>query len=103
VLIHSAAGGVGSMLVQICKLKGWQVCAVVGRPHKVSACTELGADFVIDKSQSTGLWGPAEQFARWSFYIKTFYTIDRVFQELIPTIMRSDHMLFGYLVSYYCS
>ena len=31
VLVHSAAGGVGSMLVQMCKIKGWRVCAVVGR------------------------------------------------------------------------
>ena len=62
VLVHSAAGGVGSMLVQICKLKGWRVCGVVGRGHKVEACKALGADCVIDKS-STSLWGAAEAFA----------------------------------------
>ena len=49
VLIHSAAGGVGSMLVQLCKLKGWNVVGVVGKPHKVRACVELGSDVVIDK------------------------------------------------------
>jgi synaptic vesicle membrane protein VAT-1 len=51
------------MLVQICKLKGWKVCAVVGRPHKVSACHALGADCVVDKSQPEGLWKLAEEFA----------------------------------------
>ena len=63
VLIHSAAGGVGSMLVQMCKLKGWRVCGVVGSAHKVEPCKALGADCVVDKSQPAGLWGPADTFA----------------------------------------
>ena len=67
VLVHSAAGGVGSMLVQMCKIKGWRVCAVVGAPHKVAACTALGADCVIDKSGGAKLWGQAEAFAPHGF------------------------------------
>jgi synaptic vesicle membrane protein VAT-1 len=62
VLVHSAAGGVGSMLVQICKLKGWRVLGVVGGAHKVSACEQLGADAVVDKS-STDLWAEARRVA----------------------------------------
>ena len=63
VLVHSAAGGVGSMLVQMAKLCGCApVVAVVGAPHKVAACIELGADVVIDKSQRE-LWEGAEAAA----------------------------------------
>lgn len=62
VLIHSGAGGVGSMLIQMCRIQGWRVCAVVGSSHKVSACVELGADCVIDKSTSD-LWAQARSFA----------------------------------------
>lgn len=62
VLIHSAAGGVGSALVQLARTTGCRVCAVVGGPHKVNYVTQLGADLVIDKS-SQDLWPCAEQFA----------------------------------------
>jgi NADPH:quinone reductase-like Zn-dependent oxidoreductase len=58
-LIHSAAGGVGSMLVQLGKIAGCKVIAVVGASHKVSATRELGADIVIDKS-TQDLWKEAE-------------------------------------------
>eukprot|EP01047_Picozoa_sp_COSAG01_P061941 COSAG01_NODE_7800_length_3052_cov_2.179478_3_plen_429_part_00 len=66
VLVHSAAGGVGSMLVQLCKLQGWLVCAVVGAAHKVGAARDLGADCVIDKS-SQDLWSAAQEFAPGGF------------------------------------
>eukprot|EP01033_Poteriospumella_lacustris_P009005 gene9005-6467_t len=50
VLIHSAAGGVGSMLIQMCKKVGcYPVVAVVGSPSKADYCKRLGADFVIVK------------------------------------------------------
>jgi len=59
VLVHSAAGGVGSMLVQLAKIAGARVVAVVGATHKVEAARALGADVVIDKSQEP-LWKAAE-------------------------------------------
>ena len=63
VLIHSAAGGVGSMLVQMAKLLDlYPVVAVVGASHKCAACESLGADIVIDKS-SEDLWAVAEAAA----------------------------------------
>ena len=34
VLIHAAAGGVGTMLIQLAKLKGARVIAKVGRQEK---------------------------------------------------------------------
>eukprot|EP01041_Mallomonas_annulata_P000394 gene394-716_t len=55
-LVHSAAGGVGSMLIQMCKLRGFSpVIAVVGSSHKVDTCKKLGADAVVDKSKEN-LW-----------------------------------------------
>ncbi len=62
VIVHSAAGGVGSALVQLGKLKGCRVIGVVGSAHKVAAVEELGADAVIDKS-SSNLWREAERLA----------------------------------------
>lgn len=61
-LVHSAAGGVGSMLVQMGKLTGCRVTGVVGAPHKVDSVMKLGADAVIDKS-SQDLWPAAERAA----------------------------------------
>ncbi|MCX4241068.1 synaptic vesicle VAT-1 family membrane protein [Paraliomyxa miuraensis] len=62
VLVHSAAGGVGSVLVQLGRHLGCQVAAVVGSPHKVEAARALGAHLVIDRS-SQDLWAQAEAFA----------------------------------------
>ena len=59
-LIHSAAGGVGSMLIQMCKIRGYSpIVAVVGSAHKVEYCLRIGADHVIDKSIED-LWTRAE-------------------------------------------
>lgn len=54
-LIHSAAGGVGSALLQLAKSEGFKTVAVVGASHKVDYAKNLGADFVIDKSKED-LW-----------------------------------------------
>lgn len=67
-LVHSAAGGVGSMLVQLGKLSGCTVIGVVGAAHKVAAVTALGADAVIDKS-TQDLWSEAERLAPQGFDI----------------------------------
>lgn len=61
-LVHSAAGGVGSMLVQLGKLAGCRVTGVVGAAHKVDPARTMGADTVIDKS-SQPLWKTAECLA----------------------------------------
>lgn len=62
ILVHSAAGGVGSSLVQLGKVAGCRVIGVVGAPHKIEAVKCLGADAVIDKS-SQNLWKEAEKLA----------------------------------------
>lgn len=61
-LIHSAAGGVGSTLVQLGKLAGCKVFGVVGGSHKVESVKNLGADAVIDKSRQN-LWEEAEKLS----------------------------------------
>jgi len=62
ILVHSAAGGVGGMLVQLGIIAGCEVTGVVGASHKVAAVRQLGATAVIDKS-ATDLWKAAEASA----------------------------------------
>ena len=60
ILIHSCAGGVGSMMVQMSKLLQLSpVVGVVGRTNKVDAARLLGCDVVIDKSVDRDLWKKA--------------------------------------------
>lgn len=49
-LVHAAAGGVGSAAVQIGKAMGARVIGTAGGPEKCARVTELGADEVIDYS-----------------------------------------------------
>ena len=48
VLVHAAAGGVGTILIQLAKRKGAIVIAKVGNAKKVDLVKELGADHVIN-------------------------------------------------------
>jgi NADPH2:quinone reductase len=48
-LVHAAAGGVGSAAVQLGKAAGATVIGVVGGPEKVKTARELGADIVVDR------------------------------------------------------
>lgn len=50
VLIHSAAGGVGSFLVQLAKAIGCRVVGVVGAAHKVAYLKSLNCDHVVCKA-----------------------------------------------------
>lgn len=61
-LIHSAAGGVGSALVQMCKIHGIITIGVVGSSHKISVLKDLGCDHVIDKSKED-LWKKVKALA----------------------------------------
>ncbi len=65
-LIHSAAGGVGTCLVQLAKLAGCEVVGVVGATHKVASAKSNGADHVIDK-QTEDLWSRAKALAPQGF------------------------------------
>ncbi|MFI9271139.1 NADPH:quinone oxidoreductase family protein [Kitasatospora sp. NPDC052896] len=48
-LVHAAAGGVGSAAVQLGRAAGARVIGVVGGAEKASVARELGADVVIDR------------------------------------------------------
>ncbi|GGN35277.1 NADPH:quinone oxidoreductase family protein [Streptomyces fuscichromogenes] len=48
-LVHAAAGGVGSAAVQLGKAAGATVIGVVGGADKVAVARELGCDVVIDR------------------------------------------------------
>jgi NADPH2:quinone reductase len=50
-LVHAAAGGVGSAAVQLGKAAGATVIAAVGSPEKARVARELGADLVIERNQ----------------------------------------------------
>lgn len=48
VLVHAGAGGVGTALIQLCKLKGCEVFATAGSPEKMEYMKEQGADHTIN-------------------------------------------------------
>jgi NADPH:quinone reductase len=50
-LVHAAAGGVGSGAVQLGKAAGARVIGVAGGPEKAALARELGADVVVDRYQ----------------------------------------------------
>ena len=56
-LVHAAAGGVGSAAVQLGKAAGARVVAVVGGPRKAEVARELGADAVVDRHAAGDLAG----------------------------------------------
>jgi NADPH2:quinone reductase len=50
-LVHAAAGGVGTGAIQLGKAAGARVIGVVGGPEKAMVAKEAGADIVIDRSE----------------------------------------------------
>ena len=57
VVVEAAAGGVGTLLVQLARQAGARVVALAGRPDKLAVARDLGADLTVDYSQD----GWAEQ------------------------------------------
>lgn len=47
-LVHAAAGGIGTAVLQMGKHLGARVIATAGTPAKLDLCRELGADVTID-------------------------------------------------------
>lgn len=70
VLVHSAAGGVGSALVQLARLRGCHVVGVVGSKRKEEAALASGAHVVIDRS--SGRWALAARKCSPGGYIAVF-------------------------------
>lgn len=52
VLVHAAGSGVGSIGIQLAKLRGARVIATAGSEEKLAKAGELGADEVVDYSHS---------------------------------------------------
>jgi NADPH:quinone reductase len=56
ILIHAAAGGVGTLLVQLAKHKGLKVIGTASSEQKLQLVVDLGADFAINYSESDWKW-----------------------------------------------
>jgi NADPH:quinone reductase-like Zn-dependent oxidoreductase len=88
VLVHSAAGGVGSALCQLARASGAEVLGVVGSAHKVEVAREQGATRVIDKRRER-LWPAACDFAPRGFDVVLDAngpeTLRQSFEHLAPT------------------
>ncbi len=54
VLVEAAAGGVGTLLVQLAKSTGARVVALAGQQRKLALARELGADAAVD--YTAGNW-----------------------------------------------
>ena len=94
ILVHSAAGGVGGALLQLGKIAGCRMTAVVGSSHKIDTAFENGADDVIDKSKED-LWAKAEEIRPAGF--------DVVFDANGPATLKQSYRHLassGKLVSY---
>ena len=52
ILIHAAAGGVGTLLVQLAKHKGLKVIGTASSEQKLQLVAELGADFAVNYSEN---------------------------------------------------
>jgi NADPH2:quinone reductase len=63
-LVHAAAGGVGSAAVQLGQAAGARVVAVVGGPQKVEIARSLGADAVVDRRQAADVGELAAELKR---------------------------------------
>jgi NADPH2:quinone reductase len=61
VLIHAAAGGVGTLLIQLAKLRGAEVIAKVGSAEKEEVVKKLGADLVINYKTQDYIEGISDQ------------------------------------------
>lgn len=51
ILIHAAAGGVGTLLVQLAKHKGLKVIGTASSEQKLQMVADLGADFAINYTE----------------------------------------------------
>ncbi|HVE59656.1 MAG TPA: quinone oxidoreductase [Pyrinomonadaceae bacterium] len=51
ILIHAAAGGVGTLLVQLAKHKGLKVIGTASSEQKLQLVADLGADFAINYTE----------------------------------------------------
>jgi tumor protein p53-inducible protein 3 len=98
VLIHAAAGGVGSAAVQMAKAAGAHVFATAGGADKCAWLRELGADVVIDyKSQDFAAVIGTETAGRGVDVILDFVGAAYAEQHAACLAARGRHVLIGVL------
>ena len=68
VLVEAAAGGVGTLLVQLARNAGARVVALAGQSRKLAIARDLGADLAVDYSRGRlGHPGSRRRSARWTW------------------------------------
>lgn len=87
VLIHAAAGGVGTALIQLAKAKNCQIVALTGSDDKIPYLQELGVDLVVNYKKSDYVneirkWKPGIQF-------------DVVFNSVAGSTFKKDMKMLG--------
>lgn len=87
VLVHAAAGGVGTALVQLCKLKGAEVIAKIGSGSKSQIVRELGADLTVNYRRSDY----AQTVKEWLNGAR----LDVSFNPVAGTTFKKDRQLLG--------
>lgn len=80
-LVHSAAGGVGTALLQLAGIAGCKTVAVVGAEHKRKLCEDLGASSVILRKE---LWERAGDGFDAVFDANGVSTLREGFKRLAP-------------------
>lgn len=87
-LVHSAAGGVGSALLQIGRLAGVRLIGVVGSAHKSAHAKAMGADEVIVRAEED-LWARAKALSPEGYHAifdaNGVDTLAQSYEHLAPT------------------
>jgi NADPH:quinone reductase-like Zn-dependent oxidoreductase len=93
-LVHSAAGGVGTALLQLSRAQGFKAVGVVGSSEKTPIAQKCGATYVIDKS-TEDLWTKAKGYAPQGY--------DAILDANGPSTLRQGYSLLaptGKLITY---
>ncbi|UTW63636.1 zinc-binding dehydrogenase [bacterium SCSIO 12741] len=88
VLIHAAAGGVGTALVQICKWKGCTIFGTAGSPEKLTYLKDLGVDYPINYRKSN--------FVKEVLKITKKPVLDAVFDPIGGKVFKRSTKLLGH-------
>lgn len=67
VLVEAAAGGVGTLLVQLVRNAGARVVALAGGERKLAVARALGADLAVDYREDRWPSASATAWARWTW------------------------------------
>lgn len=93
VLINAAAGGVGSILVQLAKKQGARVIAAAGSDEKLERCKTHGADETIN--YSTANWHEKVKAANHGNGVDYAFEMvgGQVYQQTLKAMAKGGHMI----------